>query len=235
MLTACGDALVRRFGSGSVGLERSDNGWIVRSGSGAVVAEAPVVILACGADAVALPPAASLPLAAVRGQVTHLAAGALPALPFVLCREAYLTPAVRGVHSAGATYDDDGERTLRESSQQANLAKLRSLLNDPGAAQGVPLAGRVGFRSVAPDRLPLVGALPDPQAGTRQERLREVPRHPGLYGLLGYASRGLAWAPLAAELLAAQLDGGPLPLEAELVDALDPARFVLKERRRNSA
>ncbi len=235
MLTACGDALVRRFGSGSVSLESVDGGWVVRDQGGAVIAQAPVVILACGADAVALPQAAGLPLAAVRGQVTHLAAGALPALPFVLCREAYLTPPVRGVHSAGATYDDDGERALRDISQQANLAKLRSLLNDPGAAPDAPLAGRVGFRSVAPDRLPLVGALPDPQAGTRQERLREVPRHPGLYGLLGYASRGLAWAPLAAELLAAQLDGAPLPLEAELVDALDPARFILKERRRNSA
>jgi tRNA 5-methylaminomethyl-2-thiouridine biosynthesis bifunctional protein len=58
-----------------------------------------------------------------------------------------------------------------------------------------------------------------------------VPRHPGLYGLLGYASRGLIWAPLAAELLAAQLEGEPLPLEMTLVDALDPARFVLRARR----
>jgi tRNA 5-methylaminomethyl-2-thiouridine biosynthesis bifunctional protein len=58
-----------------------------------------------------------------------------------------------------------------------------------------------------------------------------VPRHPGLYSLLGYASRGLIWAPLAAELLASQLEGEPLPLEAALVDALDPARFVLRARR----
>jgi tRNA 5-methylaminomethyl-2-thiouridine biosynthesis bifunctional protein len=58
-----------------------------------------------------------------------------------------------------------------------------------------------------------------------------VPRYPGLYGLLGYASRGLTWAPLAAELLAASLEGEPLPLESSLVDALDPARFVLRARR----
>ncbi|WP_308601739.1 hypothetical protein [Massilia sp. Dwa41.01b] len=58
-----------------------------------------------------------------------------------------------------------------------------------------------------------------------------MPRHPGLYGLLGYASRGLIWAPLCAELLAARLENEPLPLEAALVDALDPARFVLRARR----
>ena len=59
-------------------------------------------------------------------------------------------------------------------------------------------------------------------------------RWPGLHGLLGYASRGLIWAPLAAELLACQLEGEPLPLERQLVEALDPARFLLRERRRAS-
>jgi tRNA 5-methylaminomethyl-2-thiouridine biosynthesis bifunctional protein len=89
----------------------------------------------------------------------------------------------------------------------------------------------VGFRCIAPDRLPLVGRLPDFAAAGATERLRDVPRHPGLYGLLGYASRGLIWAGFAAELLAAQIEGEPLPLEASLVDALDPARFVLRARR----
>lgn len=235
MLTACGDALVRHFGVGSVTLEQQADGWTVRNADGAAIASAPVVILAGGAATVQLAQAAQLPLAAVRGQVTHLAAGSVRNLPFVLCREAYLTPATHGWHSAGATYDEDADPALRLTSQETNLARLRALLRDPDAAFDAPLAGRVGFRSVAPDRLPLVGALPDPSAAAGQERLRDMPRYPGLYALLGYASRGLAWAPLAAELLAAQLDGAPLPLEAELVDALDPARFALKARRRTSA
>ena len=45
---------------------------------------------------------------------------------------------------------------------------------------------------------------------------------------------GLAiWAPIAAELLAAQLSGEPLPIEGDLVDALDPARFLLRTQRRS--
>ncbi|MFX7957288.1 hypothetical protein ABTK56_20030, partial [Acinetobacter baumannii] len=41
-------------------------------------------------------------------------------------------------------------------------------------------------------------------------------------------SRGLTWSVLGAELLAAQIDGGPLPLEVDLAAALDPGRFVLR-------
>jgi len=227
-LTACGGALERRFGSGTVSYERRGAGWYVLDADGAVLAQAPVLVLASGASV--LEP--GLPLSAVRGQVTHLAQGLAPELPFVLCREAYLTPASGGLHSLGASYDDDQDPELREESQQDNLEKIRSLLGDSAIGQGAPLQGKVGFRSVAPDRLPLVGALPVHQAQGRIERLRDVPRQPGLYGLLGYASRGLIWAPLAAELLAAQLDGEPLPLETELVQALDPARFLLRERRR---
>jgi tRNA 5-methylaminomethyl-2-thiouridine biosynthesis bifunctional protein len=232
MLAACGARLETRFGTGSVTLGRDGGQWQVRDAQGAVVARAPVAVLANGTGANGLAQASTLPLAAVRGQVTHLAAGALRALPFVLCREAYLTPASHDIVSAGATYDQDGEGTLRAASQDENLGKIRALLSDGQIGLDAPLQGRVGFRSVAPDRLPLVGALPFDAAG-RIERLRDVPRQPGLYGLLGYASRGLCWAPLAAELLAAQLEGEPLPLDNALARALDPGRFLLRERRRS--
>ena len=62
---------------------------------------------------------------------------------------------------------------------------------------------RVAFRSVAPDRLPVVGKIAD-----------------NVYGAFAYGSRGLVWAALAAELLASELEGEPLPLEGKLADAL---------------
>jgi len=231
MLNACGPRLTRLFDSGSVTVQRAGAAWRVNNASGETIASAATVILANGPGARALVQAQALPLAAVRGQVTHIEAAAAPALPLVLCREAYITPPANGVCSFGASYDADADPALRASSQAANLANLRDLLHDPGIGAGAPLRGRVGFRCVAPDRLPLVGRLPDVDAAGGRERLREVPRHPGLHALLGYASRGLIWAPLAAELLAAQLEGEPLPLPANLVDALDPARFVLRSRR----
>jgi tRNA 5-methylaminomethyl-2-thiouridine biosynthesis bifunctional protein len=230
MLAACGTRLQRRFGVGSVTLGRVGDEWEVRGAQGAI-ARAATVVLAGGAASTQIAQASRLPLSALRGQVTHLDAATLPQLPFVLCREAYLTPAAKGIACAGATYDLDADPRLRASSQQENLERLRALVSSPAAGADAPLRGRVGFRCVAPDRLPLVGALPDFDAAGTTERLRDVPRHPGLYGLLGYASRGLIWAPLCAELLVSRLENEPLPLEATLVDALDPARFVLRARR----
>ena len=237
MLDACGARLERIFSSDVLALERRDGQWLLCGAGGVEIARAPTVILANGCGATGLAQAAGLPLLKVRGQVTHLAGGILPPTPLVVCREAYMTPAADGVVCVGASYDADLEPGLRASSQRDNLEKIAAILGLPAAPLlAAPLAGRTGFRCVAPDRLPLVGALPDARACTtgRCERLRDVPRQPGLYGLLGYASRGLIWAPLAAELLAAQLEGEPLPLEANLAAALDPARFLLKELRRQS-
>jgi tRNA 5-methylaminomethyl-2-thiouridine biosynthesis bifunctional protein len=233
MLDACGPGLRQRFGVGSVRLERDGANWRVLDATGMAIAQAPTVILANGAGAAELAQAAGLPLTRVRGQVTHLAAQALPEIGLVLCRETYVTPGSGGLRSAGASYDDDDDPALRAASQRENLDKVRSMLGDGSIGVGAPLCGRVGFRSVATDRLPLVGALPEPAFAVGAERLRELPRQPGLHGLLGYASRGLTWAPLAAELLAASLEGEPLPLEASLAGALDPGRFQLRGRRRN--
>lgn len=232
MLDACGTRLRRVFSTSALLLERHAGEWQVLDATGAIVAQAPTVIVACGNGAVAFKQAASLPLAAVRGQVTHLAAASvpqLPVLPLVVCREAYMTPPHDGITCVGASYDLDADAALRDSSQRDNLRKIAAIVGI--APFCAPLAGRVGFRCVAQDRLPLAGALPDPDVAGRCERLRDVPRHAGLFGLLGYASRGLIWAPLAAELLAARLEGEPAPLENDLAAALDPGRFLLKQRR----
>lgn len=241
MLAACGDRLRRVFATEALVLRRVGGEWRVLATDGVLIARAPTVVLASGASAVRIEQAAELPLSALRGQVTHLAVGgdgataAPPRLPLVVCREAYVTPPFNGIVSAGATYDNDDDPTLRAASQLENLTRLAEII--PGAevaalAATAPLAGRVGFRCAAPDRLPLAGALPDYPSAGRLERLRDVPRHPGLHCLLGYASRGLIWAPLMAELLVSQLENAPPPLESALVDALDPGRFLLKQRRR---
>jgi tRNA 5-methylaminomethyl-2-thiouridine biosynthesis bifunctional protein len=235
LLAACGDRLLRQFSRQALRLQRTVNGWQVYDDHGAVIAQAPQVIVANGADARHFAQTANLPLHAVRGQVTYLPADALPSLPLILCCEGYVTRPFDGMCCVGASYESDSDPCLRTASQQGNLARLEQMLPGmvPTSAE-LLLAGRVGFRCVSADRLPLVGALPDYAAMShfRGDRLRDTPRLPGLYGLLGYASRGLTWAPLASELLAAQIAGEPLPVERELAAALDPARFCLNAHRR---
>ena len=231
MLQACGDKLRRIFHTEALRLERTGKQWNVLDAQGRMLAAAPTVVLANGAGATALEQASELPLFTMRGQVTHLAQGTFPSLPLVVCREAYMTPAVAGIVSVGATYDKSTDRQLWQSSQDENLLRAEEILGSAHGA-GAPLQGRVGFRTMAPDRLPLVGPLPDSSNQARTERLRDLPRHAGLHALLGYASRGLIWAPLAAEILACQLEDEPLPIEATLAAALDPGRFLLKQRRK---
>ena len=106
----------------------------------------------------------------------------------------------------------------------------------PGAAQGIDaarLGGRVGLRSAAPDRLPLIGTLPDATANAGSAAtLETLPRLAGLHALLGLSARGMVWAPLAAELLASHMEGEPLPVELDLAHAVDPARIHLRALRR---
>ena len=94
---------------------------------------------------------------------------------------------------------------------------------------------------MTPDRLPLIGSVPDAgpasaMGASRSNRCaRELPRVSGLYGAFGYASRGLTWAALGGELIASMLEGEPLPLEGDLADAVDPARFLLRRARRGGS
>jgi tRNA 5-methylaminomethyl-2-thiouridine biosynthesis bifunctional protein len=64
--------------------------------------------------------------------------------------------------------------------------------------------------------------------------VRFIPRHPGLWVTGALGSRGLIWAPLAAQMLAAWMEGTPMPLQADLVDALDPARWLVRQARQAS-
>jgi len=151
----------------------------------------------------------------------------------VLTGAGYLLPVIDGIAVTGASYDlDDDDPALHASGYADVVAQLRKMLDGDIAAQIAD--GRVGFRCVAVDRLPLIGALPDLSAARAQApaltgaQPADLPRLPGLYSAIAYGSRGLVWCALAAELIASLIEGEPLPLEADLINAIDPARFVLK-------
>jgi tRNA 5-methylaminomethyl-2-thiouridine biosynthesis bifunctional protein len=178
--------------------------------------DAPVVILANSAEAPALQPVPHLRLRKVRGQLTHVPADALDAPGVVLLRGGMVLPPVEGICVVGASYDiDDEDPAPRAESDAGNLERLRNIL----ALGSTPpvLQNRVAFRSVTPDRLPVVGKLAD-----------------GVYGAFAYGSRGLVWAALAAELIASELEGEPLPIEGKLADAMHPQRFTRRAESRGS-
>ena len=189
-------------------IEKAGN-WRIFDARGQVLAQAPILILALGAHAQSLPQTAELPVTLFRGQITQVANDPFPPQTPVLCQDGYVIPGLAGGLCVGATYDGDLESAPRLASTLENLERLHRL--SPGVASD-PLTtmDRVGFRSVCRDRMPLVGAL----------GLQE-----GLYATMGMGSRGLIWSSMAAELIAAELAGMPLPLERDLIRAIAPERF----------
>lgn len=234
-LASAGARLRSHYGSGVADLIRRADAWQALDADGKLIAAAPVAILASGAEAASLAVSRALPIEPVRGQVNRVAAGGLPALSVCLCREGYLTPAWRGWHALGASYtpglDDPDPHPADSLGNHERLRRLLPAANPPSPPTDWP--ARVGFRPVAPDRLPIVGALPDPDARLdTASSLDQIPRLPGLFGALAYASRGLVWTSLMAEQLASQISAEPLPLETDLGAAIDPARFMLRRARR---
>ncbi|MFH1603886.1 MAG: bifunctional tRNA (5-methylaminomethyl-2-thiouridine)(34)-methyltransferase MnmD/FAD-dependent 5-carboxymethylaminomethyl-2-thiouridine(34) oxidoreductase MnmC [Pseudomonadota bacterium] len=232
-------ALAAHGGSAVHAIDRSAGEWRAFDADGTLVASAPVLVLANSNDTTRLAPLAQ-PLQRIRGQVSYVPARSVAAPRVVLAGNGYVLPEADGVVVTGSTYDrDDGDPEMQLQGHEANLMRLAQLLPQaPAGLDASTLDGAVGFRCVAPDRMPLVGALPDVVAARMRKaslsgaHLADLPRCPGLYCASAYASRGLIWAALAGETIASLIEGEPLPLEGDLADALDPARFVLKQARR---
>ena len=204
-------------------------GWQVLGASGELLAQAGLVVLAaaCGSRALAATVhPALLALQPIRGQLAwgrqlppqHGAAG-LP--PFPVNGHGGLIPAVPGPDGPrwvlGSSYQrGDESLALRPQDNLENLARLQILLPGTAAALADEFeAGQVqawaGIRCATPGRLPLLGRVAVASSGAE------------VWVCSGMGSRGLSFAGLCAELLAARLHGEPLPLEQRLAQALFPA------------
>ncbi len=208
---------------------------------------APVVILANAGGLPALLPGQFLPLQELGGRLSLLAPPALAHLRAAVSGDGYCIPPVLGQAVLGASYEDepaDGhgqagapgadDRATREA-HAANRQHLNALLSQPPA---VHIAGSFAARRcISVDRLPLAGAIADlaaPAVDAQRAagaQLADLERCAGLYCLAALGSRGITLATLLAEQLAAQICGEPQPLEKDLADAVDPARFLLRQRR----
>ncbi|MFC5839118.1 bifunctional tRNA (5-methylaminomethyl-2-thiouridine)(34)-methyltransferase MnmD/FAD-dependent 5-carboxymethylaminomethyl-2-thiouridine(34) oxidoreductase MnmC [Aeromonas bestiarum] len=220
--------------------ERAD-GWRVESDTGRQW-QAPILVVAAGHQLPALLPFAELPLYPVRGQVSHVPTTAsLSRLKTVLCYDGYLTPAHNHQHCIGASYGrNQNSLEFRAEEQQQNQARLQACLPDQSWPAEVDVSGneaRVGVRCASRDHLPVVGPiarlanLADHYAQLQrdQQNAAPLPLHPGLYVLGALGSRGLCSAPLCGELLASEICGDPLPLSADLLEALHPTRYWVRK------
>lgn len=225
-------------------LRQSSQGWQVLLADGTEL-ESTILVVASAGEAGKLSQLGHLPLRLIRGQVTYIPQTAQsPRLRTVVCAEGYIAPAQHGIFCTGATFHPkDPDRTLRAADHQTNLDNLRTHLPDFSTCDSADLQGRVSYRCSLPDYLPLVG--PAPALNPMLERFAMMRKNaragftqggaylPGLFVNLGQGARGLAYTPLCAELLAAQINNEPWPLPRELGNALNPARFLIRDLMRN--
>lgn len=240
-----------RLNCGAQSLRQHGDGWLVDTAEGPLIGA--VAIIANAHAATTLAQTAALPLRAIRGQVSELPSRYLREQPAsVICHEGYLAPAPggAGIH-LGATFDlDEFDTALRPLDHLRNLRSLQRALPEllAAAPDDIPLdvlAGRAGLRCTTPDYLPIAGPVADNNAmlarfGALAKNARAAVALPGAYlpGLyvnVGHGSRGLTSTPLCAELLACLITGEPRPLPRDLVQALSPARFLLRALSRGGA
>lgn len=200
---------------------RNADGWQLFDAADQLLIAADRVVVAAGFESGRFAP--ELPLQPVRGQVAwgHVTASALPSTP--LNGDGHLIAHVPDAEEgaplwlAGATFDRDStDLAPNTDDSTANRDRL-ARLHPAAAAALAPAFERgevntwVGVRCASGDRRPLVGPLSEAASG--------------LWACTALGSRGLSFAALCAELLAAQWHGEPLPLPATLAKALGTQRL----------
>lgn len=205
------------------------------------------LVLANGAELTQFDASNKLQISPFRGQVSHVPAQfQLSQLATVLCANGYLTPSHQGLHCLGASYVKEPRHLdFCPQEQQENLAKMHESYPRQSWLEDIDMSGnnaRVGVRMVTRDHFPMMGCAPDvakiledyeQHQLTKESRhywqTTPAPVHQGLYILGGLGSRGLSSGPLAAECLAAQLCGEPIPLDKATLCKLNPNRMWLRK------
>lgn len=193
-----------------------------------------------------------LPTNALRGQISYITSRApLDNLKTVVTGQNYIAPAPKNssttnhFHTIGASYDlHNTHKELTQDEHHQNIAQLNKLI--PITEQDPPtiIGGRANLRCTSPDYLPLVGCVPDRKefieqyfslAYAARKSINNSSEYlPNLFLNTGHGSRGLAYTPMAAEIIACQLTGTLAPLPQQLVDAINPARFIIRSIKNRS-
>ncbi|PMJ91385.1 bifunctional tRNA (5-methylaminomethyl-2-thiouridine)(34)-methyltransferase MnmD/FAD-dependent 5-carboxymethylaminomethyl-2-thiouridine(34) oxidoreductase MnmC [Vibrio sp. 10N.261.55.A7] len=228
----------------------------IQTPSGDIVAHHDQVVIANGHKFTQFEQTQTIPLTPVKGQVSHIPTTEnLKKLRTVLCFDGYLTPynTNNNHHCIGANYDKSNINQAFDAEVQAHNGKrLAACLPEQTWAQEVDTSdnlSRQGIRSVSRDHLPFVGNVGDLDAIKTQyqdlhkfnpkrdslDAIKPVTSYPNLYCFIGLGSRGLSSAPLLAEVLASQICGDPLPLPADVLEAIHPSRMWVRRLRKGKA
>lgn len=212
--------------------------------------DASVLVVCGGAEIIDIDFIKQLPFTSVQGQITSMKTNSkINPLSTVICHKGYLTPSNptsehQNIHCIGATFKKNNKSTIAtKEDDEYNLNMLASCL--PELAKDINWteqdisASKARLRCMTPDHIPMVGAMPDIQKHIETyphlakdknwKYSQAAPVVNNLYVMMGFGARGLCSAPLAADILTADLCGTPYPVSNDMLFNLSPNRFVIRD------
>ena len=230
------------YTSTAITLAATNDGWQVFS-SQKLLAQAPTVIIANANQAKQFAQTQHLPLTPVRGQLSSIPSHIitqLNPLKTIVCGDSYLSPIVDDYQHVGTTFSpNDLETSIRDSEHIQNLSALNTITHvDVSQLNKTEILsqfkGRVASRCQTTDYLPLAGQLMNAQQ-LRQNPPRinanseSLPWIKGLYINVGHGAKGLITAPYCAELIAESLTSSLPKVSRDMLNVLNPNRFLLRD------
>lgn len=225
-------------------INKCNNEWQIFAEHDQLLASAATLILANSSAISQFEQCQSLPLLSLRGQASQVAASdASQTLRSVICGERTVFPALQNSHTLAASYASDNHcDEIVEQESQENLQLARSCFADQAILGQEIVGDRVAFRAATPDRMPLIGAVPDlpAMAQTYSALARDASSrftesgayHQGLYITAAHGSNGLSSAPLGGEILASLISEEALPVSNTVMNKLNPVRFLIRDLKR---
>lgn len=199
-------------------LSRRGDVWDVLDAAGQVLAQSSIVVLAAAHATQDILSASGLLSDDARLRAMHPLGGEVTYVPdrlmeggprCIVSGDGYVLPTVDAHCVTGSSYLHGAERVVLSSDgTKSNLQRAEGLLGMrlvEAGSDSFGLNGWAGWRAVLPGRLPAIGAVDEEES---------------LWVVAGLASRGLTWSSLAGDLIAATLNGEPLPLETDIIDKI---------------
>jgi|JI8StandDraft_1071087.scaffolds.fasta_scaffold56096_2 tRNA 5-methylaminomethyl-2-thiouridine biosynthesis bifunctional protein len=238
-LKLAGGSVKQILSSSLLSIKREESHWKLTLSNGEVL-ESDTVIFANSFDAKDFVDGLGK-MKKVRGQILYYPSQDFPEkLDSVLLHEdGYIVPNVNGVHIIGSTFDPfDSSLELSIEDNIHMLQKLKTLFPKINPEDGRGMQGRVGFRAMSSDHLPMVGPIPDRIEFEKDysdlwkaNMFKDYPNGkylPGLYVSCAHGSKGILSSYLAANVIASMLTNEPMPIETKLIDKINPSRFTIQ-------
>ena len=238
MLESGGKLISTRFDTVVSKLKKCAGKWQLIGSDGDIICDAKNVILANGFAVSELLETDIYSVSSSRGQLSYLPETKKSSkIKAAVCGDGYVLPSENGTHVIGATYGGD-HQSLQEADHVKNWQNANRLLPGLLSEKSSVTAGRVSFRTVSEDHMPVVGPAVDLayyqknygdlHHGKPARNYVSAKYRGGLYLSVGHGSRGLITCLSAARYISQLITNKALIEPSESINLTHPARFLIR-------